>query len=97
MDDGNHGRHEADRIAAETLRLATPAPEQFGAQAEDELGRLLPAEALDGFREVAEREQVIGKAEEVGFDGAFIKERQDLVLIAEARRLLAPKSCCTKS
>ena len=76
---GNHGRHQSDRIAAEALRLATPAPDQFGAQVEDEFGRLLPTEALDDFRQVAEREQVIGKAEEVWFDGAFIEERQDFV------------------
>ena len=55
----------------------------IGAEVEDELGRLLPPEALDHFRKVAEREQVIGKAEEMGFDGAFIKQRQDLILMMQ--------------
>src|SRR5439155_27357011 len=49
----------------------------------DELGRLLPPEALDHFREVAEREQVIGKAQEMRFDSAFIKQRQDLILMMQ--------------
>ena len=65
----------SDRIATEAFRLAAPAPEEFRAEVEYEFGRSIPTEALDHFREVAEREQVTFEAEEVGFDGAFIKER----------------------
>ena len=44
---------------------------------------MLPTEALDRFRKVAKGEQVIGEAEKVGFDGAFIKERKNLILIVQ--------------
>src|SRR5262249_20599245 len=45
--------------------------------------RLIPAEALDDFREVAERKQVVRKAEEARLDGALVKERQDLFLMSQ--------------
>src|SRR5262245_44249687 len=56
---------------------------EFGAEIENEFRGSIPAESIDEFCKVSEREDVIGKTEEVGFDGAFIEERQDLILIVQ--------------
>src|SRR5215472_10187171 len=70
-------------MASEALRLPASASQHFGAEVEDQFGRLLPAEVLDHFRQVAQCEQVAFEPEEVGFDGTFIKKRQDLSSMAE--------------
>src|SRR5437667_115700 len=67
--------------AAGLSSVVTAASDQFGTQIENEFGRLLPTEAFDNFGEVAKRKQVLGKAEEAGLDGAFVEQRQDLILM----------------
>ena len=56
--------------------------QDLGRQVADQFLRIVPSEFLEHLRDVADVEQVVRIAEEMGRHGAFEEQRQDLVVMA---------------